>query len=776
MQNGGNPLALTDDSFSPLHFASKHGSEKCVGLLLDAVRRMNDTKTSEQKRKTEEENFQEILTGKDDRGHYLIDKAFDGGHDKEAKQRIKQEAKKMTEPTDKRKAKQKPEKEAKQETEKKDKHKSEKKDKQIADEKNKQEAEKDKHQAEKVNQKPEKKEKHKTENNDKQKAEKKGKQKAGKEAKEKGTQETRKMDKKKAKEMAKNKEIAKNLAFRYEVLKAVIESSWCKVAFDARICSKYQHVSTGSEVYCNSFTLLVEKYPELACQAMDKHISLHISPLDKQPHEQMHQYSVESNSSQLRKDNSNNIAPLTAGKQELHNYSPFEFIHYRAQEDTNGEGVAIAAPNNKNAKTWYSDHPLQKAVGSRDEDHSRVLRHKLTLSWLLNKYQYSRWFLYGYLFIDIITAVVVALLLSMTWNSQRLQAAFSGATRSQVSQAFADTRSSDRDMRAAVSAVMLIADTDASCSSWGNGWNASDDMEVLSAAWNRSVCAVHQLQRHSPGVIVLESLTLLLLIVHAFLEWKFLIKISHSTWDLHRLSRMLRFVSLGLLLLGFSLCDFILGCRQALVWHLEVLAVLLTCIHVVLTLSKFPRFTGFLPDDRKLILHFMEGLIPIILFLIAFAWSFHCLLMDNASFSSMPYSFVNTTTLMLGDFAYDDTFANETHPVVNQILVNLLFLVFIVCIGGILLNYIFNSPMEKLTELRKEDQLKRAIAYLRIHLLIDECRPSLRKKYRCASKIYEGEDLTRLNVSYDMFKEGHKKTSDDGPQLKELAAEMAKLR
>ncbi|XP_018016672.1 uncharacterized protein LOC108673367, partial [Hyalella azteca] len=98
-------------------------------------------------------------------------------------------------------------------------------------------------------------------------------------------------------------------------------------------------------------------------------------------------------------------------------------------------------------------------------------------TWLLNKYQYARWFLYSYLAIDIVTAVVVALLLSMTWNSQRQQAAFSGATRSQVSQAFADTRSADSDMLAAVSSVMLIADTDASCSSWGNGWNASDDME-----------------------------------------------------------------------------------------------------------------------------------------------------------------------------------------------------------------------------------------------------------------------------------------------------------
>ncbi|XP_018018476.2 uncharacterized protein LOC108674998, partial [Hyalella azteca] len=352
-------------------------------------------------------------------------------------------------------------------------------------------------------------------------------QKSEQKARQKGTREAKKIDEKKAEQTAKKnkeKQEAKHSAFRYEVLKAVIESSWCKVAFDAQICSKCQPDSSGSKVYCNSFTLLVEKYPELACQAMDKHI-----------------VPVESNSIHLKKDN---ITPPTEGKQEEHYYSPFEFIYYRKKEDSKGGGSIIVASNNKNAKSWYSDHPLQKAVGSCNEAHSRVLRHKLTLSWLLHKYQYTRWFLYSYLLIDFVTAVVAALLLYMTWNSRGLQAAFSGATRSQVSQAFADTRSSDRDMLAAVSAVMLIADTDASCSSWGNGWNASNDMEVLSAAWNRSVCAVHHLQRYSPGVIVLESLTLFLLIIHALFEWRILIKISQATWDIHRLSRMLRFVSL----------------------------------------------------------------------------------------------------------------------------------------------------------------------------------------------------------------------------------------
>ncbi|XP_047739813.1 serine/threonine-protein phosphatase 6 regulatory ankyrin repeat subunit B-like, partial [Hyalella azteca] len=50
LQNGGDPQALTNDSFTPLHFASKNGLEKCVALLLDAVRSMNDPQTSKHER------------------------------------------------------------------------------------------------------------------------------------------------------------------------------------------------------------------------------------------------------------------------------------------------------------------------------------------------------------------------------------------------------------------------------------------------------------------------------------------------------------------------------------------------------------------------------------------------------------------------------------------------------------------------------------------------------------------------------------------------------
>ncbi|XP_047736645.1 uncharacterized protein LOC125177944 [Hyalella azteca] len=117
---------------------------------------------------------------------------------------------------------------------------------------------------------------------------------------------------------------------------------------------------------------------------------------------------------------------------------------------------------------------------------------------------------------------------------------FSGTTRDEVTQAFADTRSSDEDVLTAVSAVMLAADDDAHCVSWGTGSNTSGTMEVSSAAWNRSVCAVHHLEQRPPWVIILELCTLILLVLHAVVEHKFLRRTTNSMADVHGASRVLR--------------------------------------------------------------------------------------------------------------------------------------------------------------------------------------------------------------------------------------------
>ncbi|XP_018007630.1 serine/threonine-protein phosphatase 6 regulatory ankyrin repeat subunit B [Hyalella azteca] len=185
-----------------------------------------------------------------------------------------------------------------------------------------------------------------------------------------------------AKNSALERQVAKISSFKIAVLEAVIESPWCPVAFDVQFCNNiHQHVSSSSQEDvseeevkpCDSFAMLITQHPDLACRAMDKHIS----PLD--------------------------------GNNELHDYTPFECSYYRIEDNRvlspftemkvylENEGLpdssrcqmsCSAAPNKQNhlendAKEfsnvrWSRDHPLLKAVGNRQEDGGRVLCHRLT--------------------------------------------------------------------------------------------------------------------------------------------------------------------------------------------------------------------------------------------------------------------------------------------------------------------------------------------------------------------------------------------------------------
>ncbi|XP_047739807.1 uncharacterized protein LOC108675843 [Hyalella azteca] len=320
-------------------------------------------------------------------------------------------------------------------------------------------------------------------------------------------------------------------------------------------------------------------------------------------------------------------------------------------------------------------------------------------------------------------------------------------------------------------------------------------MEVSSAAWNRSVCAVHHLYQHAPSVVVLEVLTIILLIVHVLIEYKLIRRVSsvsltkcfpspfslrHSgttntfTEYVYRVWRLLRLVSLGLLVLALSECDFVLGCRQFIVWQLEVLAVLLVWLHFVATLNKILWSSGLIPIDTMLLFPFALLLLPLFLYLLAFAVSFHFIFLENKTFGSMPYSFVKTITMMLGDFGYDDTFAYDNTNGSYPLLSNVLLVVFILCIIGMVLNCVSGGFTEKFTELRKKEQVNRAISLLRTHLLIDEFVPEWRRKYACSLKIRE-MNWRSSSVSSEMLQEQKRETSAQGLELTKIVDQLTKL-
>ncbi|XP_018009874.1 transient receptor potential cation channel subfamily A member 1 homolog [Hyalella azteca] len=542
-----------------------------------------------------------------------------------------------------------------------------------------------------------------------------------------------------------------------DVVVAVIESEWCEVALDGRYCDNiHQPLSnspTEAELHenvkpCKSFMLLIQKYPDLACQAMDKHITFMPNSVD-----------------------------------EIHNFTPFEYIYYSVEDGkvaspfilpkisttpcpgtpvAQGRSPTAVSPNTSLPKepltldsvrrgtdpamgiqikpcegelyavkpharvfrgtAWGRDHPLRAAVAGGSYD---VLNHKLTRTWLHNKYHsYARYLLYLYVFIDVITVLAMSALQANLWTTHHLERRFSGTTRAQVESVYA----SDAKKDARLAMIINISATDQNCSSWGSVSSVNTDDPVEGgAAWNKSSCVIWHLEAGSPLVVGLECWVLLMLLVHCILEIIFYIRLPWRYCSSFCVTRHLRIISLFIMLLPLSSCDFILGCRHEIIWQFGVMAVLFGWLNLIGTVNQVPSFCVFMPVSAKFFMSYLLVVFHIFLFILAFALSFNFLLMDNAAFCSIPRSLIKTLVWMLGDLGYDDTFLDEKSPIVFEIQANVLFVLFVTVIGGLAFNLVMRNPTDQLQDMKDKADFHKAESSLNLHLLIDDCLPDTRR-------------------------------------------------
>ncbi|KAF2368997.1 Ankyrin repeat-containing domain [Trinorchestia longiramus] len=583
-----------------------------------------------------------------------------------------------------------------------------------------------------------------------------------------------------------------------ELLVAVIESSWCEVVLNGSYCSNIRlplsNCNKGVNIHdvvepCDSFALLIKEYPGLACRAMDKHIS--VSP---------------------------NLTD------EIHNYTPFEYIYYYVENghvkspfipvfpsstnlsnvSTTGTtivpqnpttpvtpsslspsspplGITVRHPLSFDAgsrtpnlnsssntiveegpprgikshakvfknKDWGRDHPLQRAV---DGGNSDVLNHKLTRSWLQNKYNsYARWVLYTYVFIDFLTLFALSVLQAQLWNTHHLENEFSGATYDQIATIYGSYNVPyNSTVEVIQEEVLQISASDDNCSTWGNSTNLVDDGGPYpsgSAIWNRSICAIYHLHQHTPFVITMETIVSLLFLTHLILEIVFLLRLPSCYCTSFSATRIVKLFALVVMIIPVAYCDLTLGCREEILWQFGVMAVLFGWLNFVGTINKVPSMSIFMPVSRKFFASYLLVIFHIFLFIFAFALSFHFLLMDNAAFSSFPRSIIKTLVWMLGDLGYDDTFLDDETPIVYEIQANVLFVFFVTVIGGLAFNLIIRNPTDELQEIKDRADFHRAEAHLKLHLLIDDCLPGWRRKYARSHRVISSFN-SKVSVFY----------------------------
>lgn len=163
-------------------------------------------------------------------------------------------------------------------------------------------------------------------------------------------------------------------------------------------------------------------------------------------------------------------------------------------------------------------------------------------------------------------------------------------------------------------------------------------------------------------------------------------------------------------------------------WQCGVVAIFLSVVIVADTVNSIPGMTIYMPLSKVFVIRYIKVITVIGIILMAFALSFNHLLNDYRAFNTMPYAIIKTLVWMLGDLGYDEVFLDDIRPN-YPVQANILFLLFVTTIGGLVFNLILRDQANQLQEVKDKSAFYLADSMLKIHLLIDDCLPYLRRKY-----------------------------------------------
>ena len=210
--------------------------------------------------------------------------------------------------------------------------------------------------------------------------------------------------------------------------------------------------------------------------------------------------------------------------------------------------------------------------------------------------------------------------------------------------------------------------------------------------------------------------------------------------------------------------------------HCGIIGLLLEWILFIEKLNQLPVLFVFMPATKRFIWNFIKALGYILLLLYAFSYIFHLLLIDKTAFGSMSKAMMKMIVWLFGDLNYDDTFGKGDLSYPH--MAKLMFVAFIIIMGGFIANLAIAQPSDRLDEFRKDAVFFHKAAQVTLFLEIKTCFPRIQKLIMYY--VHENESLINniiVKMAKRIFKPhiiDEKSTSQD-TTLQNLEEQIATL-
>ena len=165
------------------------------------------------------------------------------------------------------------------------------------------------------------------------------------------------------------------------------------------------------------------------------------------------------------------------------------------------------------------------------------------------------------------------------------------------------------------------------------------------------------------------------------------------------------------------------GIREDWQWNVGVVTFMLSFLVLLLLFQKFPKFGIYVVMFNRIIFTILDFALVFVFFWLAFAFGFHFLFANRASFGSWWESVIKVLVMMIGEYEYESLFYPEEGGFENANFYTgisyLLFFIFVVIMSITIMNLLVGLAVDDISGVRKDAKLERLSMRARLVLEIE---------------------------------------------------------
>nr|CAB3267274.1 transient receptor potential cation channel subfamily A member 1 homolog [Phallusia mammillata] len=197
------------------------------------------------------------------------------------------------------------------------------------------------------------------------------------------------------------------------------------------------------------------------------------------------------------------------------------------------------------------------------------------------------------------------------------------------------------------------------------------------------------------------------------------------------------------------------GVREDWQWQIGAVSVFLSWMVLIMFIRNLPTFGIYVLMFTEVLQTFLKFFIVFVLFILGFAFSFHCLLQNHHAFREWWNAVIKTSLMMIGEFQFEDVFLSEAETIetgaanhtitvstVNYHAVSyILFVIFVVIMSIIIMNLLVGLAVDDIKGVQENAEIERLKMQVKLSLDVQYTLPLFirRRVIRKYREIYPNE-------------------------------------